>query len=663
MTMLSAEKTHRRCIPGNMLSTSCSRALCLALVFLVVELAGGQKNTSSADSSKTDDRRDSMDHEPSSQMQELELMIVQKEDLKLNMNEAKTVRVNFTLYCSHPSVAYAIRLCTENADVATVSGFEVFNISCADLASGLSGTSNALSPNAAEDLTSSDPLTPENPSPLSLDSIPAVHGVFNFTLQSDLLGRTWLKLYAQRFSDPGVLIPSFLRLPWNNTKTPGTEPTLVIPEDVQEDGVEGELSPASSSDKKETETPTGGSVSASNTIHTASDVLSREDAPDTNVPHDTEYGDEDTVMMREAVVQKHVVTVLRVIRPVDVVFRGVLYGFVIMATIGMGCKTDMGVVKEVLKKPVAPAIGFFCQYLIMPLIAFTLAKTLVVGDPAVSLGIFTCGICPGGGPSNFYSFLLDGDVSLSVTMTAISSMAALAMIPLWLFTLGTLFEDDKISLTVPFGKILITLSIIIIPLFVGFAVKKWAPKVAKWVLKLLKPFTLIAILFLVTFGVYTNLYVFRLFSPRTLLAGCLLPYIGYTVGGTVALILRQPCYRAKTIAIETGIQNTSIGYLLLVFSLPKPDGDMAAVGPMASALMTPLPLLLLVVVYLLYKRFCKKKKGKKGEGENGGPVDGRRGEKEEEAVALKEGEVDIVGEAKEEKNGNVVKYDSGENTV
>ena len=53
------------------------------------------------------------------------------------------------------------------------------------------------------------------------------------------------------------------------------------------------------------------------------------------------------------------------------------------------------------------------------------------------------------------------------------------MIPLWLFTLGAKFEDDKISLTVPFGKIFLTLCVIIIPLFIGAAIKKWLPKAAK----------------------------------------------------------------------------------------------------------------------------------------------------------------------------------------
>ena len=58
-------------------------------------------------------------------------------------------------------------------------------------------------------------------------------------------------------------------------------------------------------------------------------------------------------------------------------------------------------------------------------------------------------------------------------------MCSSAMIPLWLFTLGTTFEDDKISLNVPFGKIVMTLCVIIIPLFIGAAIKRWLPRVAK----------------------------------------------------------------------------------------------------------------------------------------------------------------------------------------
>ena len=66
-----------------------------------------------------------------------------------------------------------------------------------------------------------------------------------------------------------------------------------------------------------------------------------------------------------------------------------------------------------------------------------------------------------------------------VTVVIIIAVFFLAMIPLWLFTLGAQFEDDKISLTVPFGKIFMTLCVIIVPLFIGIAIKRWLPKVAK----------------------------------------------------------------------------------------------------------------------------------------------------------------------------------------
>ena len=50
---------------------------------------------------------------------------------------------------------------------------------------------------------------------------------------------------------------------------------------------------------------------------------------------------------------------------------------------------------------------------------------LVTTDSAVALGIFVAGCCPGGGNSNMYTFLLNGDLSLSITMTTISTVSAM----------------------------------------------------------------------------------------------------------------------------------------------------------------------------------------------------------------------------------------------
>ncbi len=82
------------------------------------------------------------------------------------------------------------------------------------------------------------------------------------------------------------------------------------------------------------------------------------------------------------------------------------------------------------------------------------------------------------------------------------------------------------------------------------------PTWAKKIIKTLRPIYLIFIIFMFTFGIYVNLYIFRLFTPFLVLAGCLLPWVGFALGGLVAFLLRQPMDRIKTIAIETGIQNS-----------------------------------------------------------------------------------------------------------
>ncbi|RUS73693.1 hypothetical protein EGW08_018540, partial [Elysia chlorotica] len=296
------------------------------------------------------------------------------------------------------------------------------------------------------------------------------------------------------------------------------------------------------------------------------------------------------------------VVILRNMRPIDFAFRIILFTLVGLSAIGMGCKTDLNIVKEVLKKPVAPAMGFVAQYLCMPLIAFAVSQLMPLDNPAVRLGIFACGVCPGGGASNIFTFLLRGDVSLSVTMTCLSSVLAMAMIPLWMFTLGQRYNDpeNNISVRVPFTRILQTVSLVVAPLFLGFFLNVKFPKLALKLKRLITPIAVITVLFILTVGLYSNWYMVRLFRGGTVAAACLLPYVGYMVGAGLALVSCQPVRRIKTVAIETGIQNTTVAYLMLTFSLPAPDADLAAVGSASSAFMTPLPLLVLSIVYRLW---------------------------------------------------------------
>lgn len=81
-----------------------------------------------------------------------------------------------------------------------------------------------------------------------------------------------------------------------------------------------------------------------------------------------------------------------------------------------------------------------------------------------------------------------------------------------------------------------------------------------------------------------------------------MPWLGYVLGWALATLLRQSPKDALTIAIETGIQNTGIAIFMLNFTLPQPQADMTSAVPVASSMMTPLPLL---AIYLIRKCFCR----------------------------------------------------------
>lgn len=302
--------------------------------------------------------------------------------------------------------------------------------------------------------------------------------------------------------------------------------------------------------------------------------------------------------------EKFVVSILRSMRAIDVVFRYVIMVFIIIITMGFGCKLDLGIVRECIKKPIAPGIGFCCQYLVMPLLGFGIAKLTPIADDTIALGIFICGVCPGGGSSNIYTYLLDGDVSLSITMTFISTLASIGMMPFWIYTLGRLFYIGNARINIPYLGLLQIVATVTVPLVIGALIKYKFIKVALKIMQILKPVTIVFIIAVMSIGIISNIALFRMFQPMHLIVGCTLPYLGYILGGAIAAIFRQPWPRVKTIALETGMQNIGIAYLLMVTSFPPPVGEMASLAPMASGILTPFPPFVIVISRLIYKKCC-----------------------------------------------------------
>ncbi|CAG2164854.1 unnamed protein product [Oppiella nova] len=229
-----------------------------------------------------------------------------------------------------------------------------------------------------------------------------------------------------------------------------------------------------------------------------------------------------------------------------------------MNYINMGCALDMTVVLQVLKRPIAPTIGFVCQYTFMPLIAFLAAKLLFT-ESYLQLGLFVFGASPGGGASNMWTVLLGGNLNL-------------IMMPFWLSTLGpSIFEGTTTS--VPLHNIFGSLASMTIFLGLGLLFQRFIPKVANICRKILAPVSIAMIIFIIIFGTYANLYMFRMMSWRILLAASVNVWTGFLVGLIAAILFRQSFADQIAIAIETGIQNTGVAIVLLGLSLQQPDED------------------------------------------------------------------------------------------
>uniref|UniRef100_A0A8D9FIE1 P3 protein n=1 Tax=Cacopsylla melanoneura TaxID=428564 RepID=A0A8D9FIE1_9HEMI len=296
-------------------------------------------------------------------------------------------------------------------------------------------------------------------------------------------------------------------------------------------------------------------------------------------------------------------SVIRAERVIDRVFTISVAALVSIIFVNFGCALDWPLLKSSLKVPIAPTIGFVSQFLFMPVISFVLARLLFPDSIPLQLGLFFTGVAPGGGASNVWIYTLGGNINLSITMTAVSTFAAFVMIPAWSFTLGRLIFADG-NMVIPYRNITTFAVALVIPLAVGYAIQRRLPRVSQLMVRILKPFSGSLILFIVLFAVYTNLYLFKLFTWKIILAGAGLPWFGYLFGYIFARVMRQPPADILAIAIETGIQNTGISIFMLRFSLGQPEADMTTVVPVAVALMTPLPLLVYYIYYKYQARIC-----------------------------------------------------------
>ncbi len=219
---------------------------------------------------------------------------------------------------------------------------------------------------------------------------------------------------------------------------------------------------------------------------------------------------------------------------------------------GMGLTLKASDFAEVFKRPKDVVLGAVCQFTLMPLLAFLLCKVFHL-SPELTIGVILVGTCPGGTSSNVMTYLSHGDVPLSVSMTAVSTLLAPLMTPFL-----TLVYAGK-TVDVNFWAMFVSvLKVVFLPIILGLVVNHFFGKFTEKAAKALPLVSTTAIVMIVAAVVSVNSDRLKTVGGLIVVVVMLHNLLGYLTGYLVAKALRLDTTKCRAISIEVGMQNSGL---------------------------------------------------------------------------------------------------------
>ncbi|KAM8934263.1 P3 protein [Pelodytes ibericus] len=265
-----------------------------------------------------------------------------------------------------------------------------------------------------------------------------------------------------------------------------------------------------------------------------------------------------------------------------------------------GCKVDLDVLKGLIEKPYPVLLGILGQFVLMPLYAYLLSLLLGLSQ-ALALGLVVTCSSPGGGGGYLYSLLLGGDVTLAISMTLVSTVAAVGLMPLSSSLYGHFLGVHQ-TLHIPFLKILATLLFIAVPISTGMVIKWRFPQVSRILLLLIKPFSVLLMVGGLIMAYQMGSSLLTQVPAALVLAGLSVPLVGLLAGYFLASCLRLPTAQRRTVSIEVGVQNSLLALAVLQLSFQRAQADLSSQAPFLVALSGTSEMLLLVLLHLGYRK-------------------------------------------------------------
>jgi BASS family bile acid:Na+ symporter len=266
--------------------------------------------------------------------------------------------------------------------------------------------------------------------------------------------------------------------------------------------------------------------------------------------------------------------------------------------------------KLIAQRPKPVFIGLFGQIILLPLIAWGIVQLVLLGgqcsvltyqlSPLFIIGIMLVACSPGGSSSNVFSMLAKGDVALSVTLTACSSIITLFTLPL-IMAWVTKSVGESVDIELPIGNLLMqNIVLMVIPIAIGFVLNIFRSQTAEKIHNVLKRIAMPALILLVTvfFFQHKQTIVAEFASLGLTMTALILACTG--CGALLSWLLRLTAKERRTLVIEIGMQNAAQAITIACSPLIFNNG-VIAIPAIIYALMMNLILLAYVGLTKLQK--------------------------------------------------------------
>ncbi|MEX0956212.1 MAG: bile acid:sodium symporter family protein [Rhizobiaceae bacterium] len=258
----------------------------------------------------------------------------------------------------------------------------------------------------------------------------------------------------------------------------------------------------------------------------------------------------------------------------------VLNGILAIVMLGVALDLTLGDFRRLLDAPRALLLGFFSQFIFLPAATFLLVF-LLRPSASIALGMMLVAACPGGNISNFITHRAGGNTALSVSLTAVATVCATIMTPFNLAFWGSLYAPALPLLTEtsvsPFQMAWTVAVLLVFPLVLGMIINSRFPAVAA---RMRGPMRIVSMIIFAAFVIGALAANWQYFLEYVgLVAGLVLLHNAVALGGGygIAWLGGLDEYDRRAVSIETGIQNSGLG-LILIFNFFGGLGGMAIVA-------------------------------------------------------------------------------------